>query len=111
MSGNGQLAGAVSSDFHPIPLLLIVLAFLLGISLWANWYSGAVSLPRYCENPAKTLDLLQRIITEDRPAGDEARKPYLITAKLLFLLPQKNGEDTAAYLNRVKAHVETRCIK
>ncbi|HEC85704.1 MAG TPA: hypothetical protein ENI48_10760 [Thioploca sp.] len=51
---------------------------LLAISLLSIWYAQQVTLPRYCENPEQTLQRLQNILTEKRPAGDEKRRSYVM---------------------------------
>ncbi|HHL45099.1 MAG TPA: hypothetical protein ENJ24_00860 [Gammaproteobacteria bacterium] len=95
--------------FRLLPVIIVVTAVLLIIPVWLNWYSAAVSLPRYCTDPQQTLTHLQQILTEPRPAGEESRRPYLIAAKLLFLLPRQADESTEAYLRRVENYFQSRC--
>ncbi len=95
--------------FRLLPLILVVTAILLAIPLWLNWYSERVSLPRYCNNPQQTLIHLRQILTEPEPAGTESRRPWLITAKLLFLLPRRSDEDINNYLLRVGEYLRKRC--
>jgi len=52
---------------------------------------------------------LQRVLTEERPAGDDSRRPYLVAAKLLFLLPRRSDEAVSAYLDRVAQRVREQC--
>jgi hypothetical protein len=75
--------------FNALKVVVPVLIMLLMISFWSSWYSRHVSIPRYCENPAQTLHYLQHLLTDHRPAGEDARRPYLIASKLLFLIPPK----------------------
>lgn len=98
-----------SRPFNPLQVIVPVLLLMLAISFAARWYSQQVSLPRYCENPDQTLVHLQQIIAETRPAGEESRRPYIITAKLLFLLPRESNETSQAYIERVKQHLRTQC--
>ena len=95
--------------FRPLRIIVPVLAVLLGVPLWLQWYAGAVSLPRYCGDPEQTVARLRRILTEPRPAGDAARRPYLITAKLLFLVPRQADEEIADYLTRMRSHLRAHC--
>lgn len=74
-----------------------------------NWYSSNVSMPRYCGDPEQTIFYLQELITKERPAGDESRRPYLIAAKLLFILPRGGDEDLDSYLQRVRLHIAQQC--
>ncbi len=95
--------------FNPAPLVATVAGLLLGIGALAQWYSQDVSLPRYCENPEQTLVHLKRVINETEPAGTESRRPYLIAAKLLFLLPRESGESGELYLERVRRYLGKSC--
>lgn len=95
--------------FNPLGIVLVVLAVLVGISLWSRWYADAVSALRYCEDTEQTMKTLAKILTEDRPAGNDSRLPYLIAAKLLFLVPRRSDEPVADYLVRAQAHVDRYC--
>ena len=95
--------------FKPLRLIAFVLVLLLGISFWLKWYTGAVSLPRYCKNPADTIHYLKKVLSEKTPAKDEARKPYLIAAKLIYIIPQQNGESVPVYLDRLKVRIGEQC--
>ncbi len=96
-------------EFRPVRLIGFVLISLLSISLWLKWYTGAVSLPRYCKNPVETLQHLEKVLTEKTPAQDNARKPYLIAAKLIYLIPQQSTESVPDYLKRLRARIEEQC--
>jgi len=90
-------------------VIVPTLVLLLAVSLWIQWYSQAVSLPRYCDDPVGTLVLLERVLTEARPAGSDKRRPYLIAAKLIFLLPRESNEELGHYLARVRQHLTEIC--
>ena len=96
-------------EFKPMRLIAFVLVLLLGISFWLKWYTGAVSLPRYCKNPVDTIHYLEKVLTEKMPAKDEARKPYLIAAKLIYLIPQQANESVPDYLDRLKIRLGEQC--
>lgn len=91
------------------PFVVLVAALFLAVTLLARQYRGEVALPRYCSDPEQTLELLQRVISERRPAGDEARRPYLVAAKLLFLVPRQADEPVDLYLDRVAVHIAEAC--
>lgn len=95
--------------FNPLQVIIPVLLLMLSVSFAARWYSQQVSLPRYCENPEQTLMYLQKIITETRPAGEQSRRPYIIAAKLLFLLPRESLETEQVYIERVRQHLKRQC--
>jgi len=54
---------------HSLRIALVVLFLLLLVSSWANWYSGQVSMPRYCENTQETMQYLERFLLEPKPDG------------------------------------------
>lgn len=99
----------LKGEFKLLPAVVVVLLLLLGIAGWANWYSSNVSLPRYCENPDQAMVYLEKVMNEKRPAGDEARRPYLIAAKILYLLPQHSDESSEQYLIRIREHLRWEC--
>lgn len=109
MSMTENHAETIQPAFKPVRLVLFVLLIIIGLSQFVQWYSVNVSLPRYCENPQQSLQYLKKIMTEKTPAGDEQRRPYLIAAKLVYLLPQQNNETMDAYLDRVRQHLFKVC--
>ena len=96
-------------EFKPWRLIGFVLLLLLSLSFWLKWYTGAVSLPRYCENPADTMHYLEKVLTEKTPAKEESRRPYLIAAKLIYLIPQASNENIPDYLDRLKVRLGEQC--
>ena len=83
---------------------------LLVISLAVRWYAREISIPRYCADPDQALARLHRIVTEPTPATNgEKRTPYVVAAKLLFLVPRASDEPVSAYLARVETHLRERC--
>jgi hypothetical protein len=97
--------------FKPIRLITIVLGIFILISVWMNWYTESVSLPRYCENSNQTLRYLEKILTERTPAEDNNHRPYLIAAKLIYLVPQKKDESIQNYLIRVERYIGKYCYR
>ncbi len=95
--------------FRPVRLVLIILTILLGVSGAAQWYSRNVTMPRYCNDPATILERVYRVLTEKIPAGAGDRKPYIIAARLTFLVPRESSEPLAKYMERLQRHVEQQC--
>ncbi len=94
----------------PITIVFVVLICLLAISVMVRWYAREVSLPRYCLNQQQSVELLKRIIVEEKPAPKiESRRPYIVAAKLIFLLPRDSGEPLENYLARVRDYLRTHC--
>ena len=88
--------------FRPWRLIAAVLAVMLGISAISRW-------PRYCENPERVLADLRQVLTEKRPAGDAARRPFILAARLSFLVPRNGDEPLEEYLARLRDHIARRC--
>lgn len=99
----------VAPAFKPVRLILVVFAVLLLIFYASDWYAAQVSLPRYCQQPELVLQRLAAINTENRPAGDRARRDYIVVAKLEFLLPARSDEKVDDYLLRLKTLLEEKC--
>lgn len=94
---------------HPLRIVSIVFMILIIISFCATWYARQVSMPRYCEDPDLTILHLQRLLNSKQPAGDDPRRPYIISAKLLFLVPQQSKETIPDYIKRVKIRLYEQC--
>ena len=109
MSGQSSLAEPMDRRFQPVWLVLFVFVILLLISFGSRWYAGQVAVPRYCQQPDLVLQRVKAIITEERPAGDGARRDYIVAAKLKFLMPSKSNESLDEYLLRLRMHLEEEC--
>lgn len=109
MHDKPALAEQIGPGFQPVPLVLVVFAALLLVSFAGNWHGGQVSLPRYCQQTELVLQRLAAIITENRPAGEEARRDYIVAAKLEFLVPPTADEPLDTYLQRVRRRLEQQC--
>ncbi len=97
--------------FRLLPLVVIVLIALIGISLTNQWHGQNQSLTRFCEDPAATLEQVHRLLTEQHPAGDDfdTRQPYIVASRLVFLMPQQGDESVQAYLLRLQTYLEQHC--
>ena len=97
------------TEFKPWRLIGFILFLLLAISFWLKWYTGAVSIPRYCDNPSDAMYYLKKVLTEKTPAKNESRRPYLIAAKLIYLIPQLPDEPIPDYLARLRVRISEQC--
>jgi hypothetical protein len=98
-----------STDFKPLRVAGIVLLILLVISVAAQWYATVVTLPRYCNEPVETLERVRQVLTERHPAGEGDRKPYIIAARLTFLVPQASDETVESYIERLQGFIDQQC--
>ncbi len=103
----------IPGQFKPARLVLLVLIIMLCISQAIKWYSNAVTLPRFCEDPQAALHHLDELINKQKPVGEGrlARKPYIIAAKLIYLVPQQSNESNDNYLQRLQTELSTRCVR
>lgn len=96
-------------------LRIAVVIFVATMAVWssfaaADWYARRVSLPRFCDDPEAAAQRVRAIVTDSVSATDRAeRRPYVIAAKLLFLVPSKDGEPAEAYAARLRRHIEKSC--
>ncbi len=94
---------------HLLIIFLAAAAVMLGVFRFAGWYADNSLLPRFCEAPEATLTRVREILVEDRPSGAEARRPYIIAAKLVFLVPRQSAEPMDDYIDRLRADLWRRC--
>lgn len=88
---------------------LALAAALSAVFSAAEWYGERVSVPRYCDDPEGHVTRVGRILSEPRPAEEDSRRPYVIAAKLLYLVPQQRDEAVADYLARLRHRIEAAC--
>ena len=75
----------------------------------ADWYAKNAALPRYCENPSQTVEIVQEILTSETPGEGKKRRPYIVAAKLIFLVPQTENEPMAEYMVRLRYRISQAC--
>ena len=92
-----------------VAVFILAAASLVGVFQAAERYGDGVLVTRYCANPEATVEMIGRILADRRPAGDQSRRPYIIAAKLIYLVPRHEGESLAVYQNRLRQHIERRC--
>jgi len=100
----------VTTSFKPVRLVFVVLLIMLVISQAIKWYSHSVTLPRFCEDPELALHHLEEIVTQRSPAGEQSKKPYIIAAKLIFLIPRQSDEPVQDYIHRVRTQLSQQCM-
>lgn len=76
---------------------------------FAGWRAENALLPRYCEDPGAAIEHVRRIMEDGGPQAGEKRRPYIIAAKLIFLVPQEVDESDAAWLARIEQRLGERC--
>lgn len=97
------------TSFRPVRLILVILLILLSISMLAQWYGMNVTMPRYCQYPGGVIGRVQQVLNEKQPAGEGDRKPYIIAARLMFLVPRYSDENQDDYILRLQQHIDKQC--
>ena len=75
----------------------------------AEWYAEQVSIPRYCADPDGAIERVRATLSQSRPAAEGSTRSYVVAAKLLYLVPQDEGEADAAYLARLRLRIAETC--
>lgn len=87
----------------------ITAAILISVFHGAAWRAENELLPRYCDNPEQHLEYIRQIITQETPAEGETRRPYLVAAKLLYIVPRDDGETIDNYISRLNDEISRSC--
>lgn len=109
MNDYSSQADPLVPGFKPLKIIIPVLLALLSISLMSQWYARNISVPRYCNDPLKTLQRLEELLDETSSINNEQRRQYMIAAKLLFLHPRQNDESRSDYIQRLRYFILTQC--
>jgi len=78
---------------------------------FAGWRAENALLPRYCEDPRASIEYVRRIVEDGGPQEGEKRRPYIIAAKLIFLVPQQADEPAEAWMGRIEQRLSERCAQ
>ena len=93
--------------------VIIVFALTTAVMLFifnsADWYANEAALPRYCDDPGRAVEIVQEIMTSPTPGQGEKRRPYIVAAKLIFLVPQEKGEAMPDYMQRLRSRISQSC--
>ena len=93
--------------------ILVVFVVTAGLMLFifdsADWYASNAALPRYCEKPEETVAIVHEILTSATPSAGKEKRPYIVAAKLIFLVPQLEGEPLDDYLFRLRQKISEVC--
>ena len=95
--------------FRVLVVFTIATVALVMVFQFAEQRMETSALPRYCDDLPAHLGYVRKILTEPEPAGDGPRRPYIIAAKLIYLVPKRPEEDIEAYLTRLDKRVGAIC--
>lgn len=98
---------------HPLVGLMAVFmvasAVMLYVAHMADNRAGTALLRRYCDDPAAHVALVKRILTKADPADGGTRRPYIIAAKLIYIVHQNVNEPVPSYLQRLHTSIVASC--
>ena len=75
----------------------------------AEWYTDNSALPRFCESPADTVENVREILSSTTPVEGNTKRPYIVAAKLIFLVPRGDAELLEPYLERLRRRISESC--
>ncbi len=87
----------------------IVTAALIAVFRFAEWRADTTLLTRYCDSPEAHVARVGRILMLEEPVEDAAKRPYIVAAKLIYLVPRRDGEGVDAYLRRLLDRIGRAC--
>ena len=87
----------------------ITAAVLLLVFSAAEQYAERSAIPRYCADKTGVIERVGIILTTGEPVGQASKRPFIVAAKLIFLIPQRDDEDVAAYLDRLRRRLFQIC--
>jgi hypothetical protein len=93
-----------------IAVVFVVTALVLMLAFGAaEQYADRSAIPRYCADQQNVLGRVKIILTKKQPVGDGSKRPFIIAAKLIFLVPQKDNETVQSYVERLQRHLDKVC--
>lgn len=87
----------------------VAAAVMLMVFSSAEWYANNSAVPRYCADRSGVIARVRLILTSSQPVGEGSKRPFIIAAKLIFLIPQKDKENIDQYLQRLTDHITSTC--
>jgi len=75
----------------------------------AEWYASDSAMPRYCEDREGVVERVGLILTKNEPVGSGNKRPFIVAAKLIFLVPMNSGEPVGDYIERLTRHIDKVC--
>ncbi len=101
--------GRGATPLHLVAGFAVAALVLIAVFDAAEWYAERVSIPRYCESPEATLERVRETLSQQRPASDASTRPYVVAAKLIYLVPREDGESLEGYLARLRVRIAETC--
>jgi len=90
-------------------VLAVTAVVMTGIFRGAGWYADNAALPRYCAAPEPTLAHVAGILTGQTDDFNDDRRGFVVASKLIFLVPQSDGEVLDDYLERLRRVIARHC--
>jgi len=90
-------------------VMIVTALVMIGVFRGARWYADNSAMPRYCNSPDTALALVRNVMEGRTEGYAQDKRSYLVASKLLFLVPQKDGEAEDIYLARLRGEILSRC--
>lgn len=93
----------------------IVIVFAIAASLLllvfarAEQHAEKSTIQRLCVDKAGVINRVNLTLTKPEPVGQASKRPFIIAAKLIFLVPQKDAETIPDYIARLTRHLDKVC--
>jgi len=95
---------------HRILIVFVVAAAVMLFAFAsAEWYANESTVPRYCDDREGVVKRVKLILTKTEPVGSGSKRPFIIAAKLIFLVPMDSGEPVEDYIGRLTRHIDKVC--
>ncbi len=97
----------------PFGIIVVVFGIVAMILIFVTWMAEQRAddtlLRRYCGDTDYHVALVKKILTKSEPAGKENRRPYIVAAKLLYIVQQNANEPVQSYLERLRITIMSAC--
>ncbi len=97
----------------PFAIIVTVFGMVAAILVFVTWMAEQRAddtlLRRYCGDIDYHVELVKKILTESEPSGEEKRRPYIVAAKLIYIVQQNANEPVQSYLERLRITIKSAC--
>ncbi len=75
----------------------------------SGWYADHAALPRYCSDPGLAVGIVRDILNGKTSGYTSEKHNFLVSSKLIYLVPRNDQEPLEAYLARLKERISQAC--
>jgi len=93
-----------------LSVLAVTAVIMLGVFHAAGWYADHSSLPRFCADSDRALSRVRDILSDHMAGYSRDKRGFIVASKLIFLVPQRDGESLDEYEARLRVEIGKTCI-